>query len=136
MSRDFVSDIKHMHIHYGMDKAFANLDTDKLLSLLKFRAAFLKEELDEMNVAIDRDKNADDVCDALIDLVVVALGTLDAFGIDAYKAWDRVLKANMSKTAGINSSRPNEFNLPDLCKPTGFVAPTHADNVGRLAEIF
>ena len=135
MSRDLISDIKQMHIHYKMNEAFANLDADKLLPLLKFRVAFLQEELDEMNLAIE-ERNADDVCDAVIDLVVVALGTLDAFGIDAYKAWDRVLKANMSKTAGTNASRPNEFNLPDLCKPTSFVAPSHADNVGRLAEIF
>ena len=80
--------------------------------------------------------NAEDVVDALIDLCVVAIGTLDIFGIDPYKAWDEVLKANMNKTPGVNPSRPNPLNLPDLIKPAGWSAPSHAENHGNLGIIF
>ena len=80
--------------------------------------------------------NADDVVDALIDLCVVAIGTLDGFGVDSHKAWDAVLIANMNKEVGVKESRPNPLGLPDLIKPAGWVAPSHADNEGKLKEIF
>jgi predicted HAD superfamily Cof-like phosphohydrolase len=124
-----------MHSHYGLDKVFAEMPKEKLFYHLKFRLNFLEEELAEAWKAFD-EYNGDDMVDACTDLIVVALGTLDAFGVDAQVAWDRVLKANMSKIAGQNPSRPNNFNLPDLRKPDDFIAPTHADNVGRLQEAF
>ena len=37
----------------------------------------------------------EEVVDGLIDLCVVAIGTLDALGVDPYRAWDEVHKANM-----------------------------------------
>lgn len=134
MSRDYAHDIADMHYHYGMTKAFDALsgDPEKLKALLKFRLDFIKEELTESYEA----KNADDLVDGLVDIIVVALGTLDAFQVDATEAWNRVLEANMTKVGGINPTRPNAFGLPDLIKPGNFQAPTHADNVGMLAEIF
>lgn len=132
MSADWVDDIDQMHFKYGTGAAMLDMDKDKLKLFLEFRANFLQEELDELRSA----KNADDVVDALIDLCVVAIGTLDAFEVDAYKAWDAVLVANMNKKVGVKASRPNPLGLPDLVKPEGWVAPTHADNVGRLDEIF
>jgi predicted HAD superfamily Cof-like phosphohydrolase len=72
----------------------------------------------------------------LIDLCVVAIGTLDAFNVDAHTAWDRVLEANMNKEVGIKESRPNPLGLPDLIKPAGWTAPTHADNVGLLNKTY
>jgi len=76
--------------------------------------------------------NPEEVVDALIDLCVVAIGTLDAYGVDSNKAWDEVLKANMSKEPGIKPERPNPLGLPDLMKPEGWVAPSHVGNYGRL----
>jgi len=80
-------------------------------------------------------KDADEIVDGLIDLCVVAIGTLDAFGVDAHTAWDRVHKANMSKEVGVKESRPNPLGLPDLIKPEGWEAPTHVDNLGKLNDI-
>jgi len=99
---------------------------------LEFRVKFLKEELTELEDNLD---NPEEIVDALIDLCVVAIGTLDAFDIDAYKAWDEVHKANMSKEVGIKASRPNPLNLPDLIKPTGWQAPSHEGNHGLLKYI-
>ena len=61
---------------------------------------------------------------------------LDAYQVDSLEAWNRVLDANMAKEIGIKPSRPNPLGLPDLIKPEGWIAPTHADNVGLLAKVF
>jgi predicted HAD superfamily Cof-like phosphohydrolase len=132
MSKNWVEDIANMHAKYGVHPVLKEFDKEKLAKFLEFRANFLQEELDELKTA----KNADDVVDALIDLCVVAIGTLDAFNVDSYTAWDRVLEANMNKQVGIKESRPNPLGLPDLIKPEGWTAPTHADNVGMLNKLY
>ena len=132
MSANWVLDIEDMHTKFGVNDAINKLTPDQLKQFLEFRIKFLQEELDEMSNA----KSADDVVDALIDLCVVAITTLDAYEVDAYEAWDRVLAANIAKEAGVNPSRPNPLGLPDLIKLPGWVAPTHQDNVGLLSKIF
>lgn len=132
MSRNWVSDINKMHAHYGVHEVLSQLDADKLRTFLKFRVDFLQEELDEMRTA----NNAEDVVDALIDICVVAIGTLDAFSVNSHKAWDEVLKANMKKKVGVRESRPNPLGLPDLTKPPGWQAPSHEGNHGSLTEVF
>lgn len=121
-----------MHRHYGVHPVIDQMDSDKLRQFLKFRIDFLQEELDEMRTA----ESAEDVVDALIDLCVVAIGTLDAFNVNSHKAWDEVLKANMKKKVGVKESRPNPLGLPDLIKPEGWKAPSHEGNHGLLGDIF
>ena len=132
MSRDWAFDIAMMHEKYGVHPVVEKMDADTLKKFLEFRVRFLDEELTELKTAT----NADDVVDALIDLCVVAIGTLDGFGVDSHKAWDAVLEANMNKKVGVKESRPNPLGLPDLIKPEGWTAPSHADNEGKLKEIF
>jgi predicted HAD superfamily Cof-like phosphohydrolase len=142
MSTNWVQDIADMHQKYGVNPVIRNFDKDKLEAFLKFRIDFLQEELDEMRNAVanrqasalDTANASDDVVDALIDLCVVAIGTLDAFDVNAYEAWDRVHKANMNKEVGVKASRPNPLGLPDLIKPEGWVAPTHKDNLGLVTK--
>ena len=67
---------------------------------------------------------------------VIAIGTLDLFGVDAWKAWDEVLKRNMQKKSGIKPGRPNPLGLPDLLKPEGWKDPDHTGNVGMLDKVF
>jgi predicted HAD superfamily Cof-like phosphohydrolase len=141
-SKDWVKDIAAMHTKFGVNSVIRELPKEKLETFLKFRIAFLQEELDEL---IDASTNpdykrptdrAEDVVDALIDLCVVAIGTLDAFDVDSHEAWRRVDEKNMLKNSGANPSRPNPLGLPDMIKPSGWVAPTHADNVGLLSKLF
>lgn len=140
----WVGDIAGMHTKFGVNKVLRQLDRDKLEAFLKFRIDFLQEELDEMRGAlvdyqagkVEGLKAADDTVDALIDLCVVAIGTLDAFDVNADTAWNRVHRANITKEVGIKESRPNPLGLPDLIKPEGWVAPTHADNIGMLSKVF
>ena len=142
MSTNWVQDIADMHQKYGVNPVVRNFDKDKLEAFLKFRIDFLQEELDEMRNAVanrqasalDTANASDDVVDALIDLCVVAIGTLDAFDVNAYEAWDRVHKANMNKEVGVKASRPKPLGLPDLIKPEGWVAPTHKDNLGLVTK--
>lgn len=135
MSLNWNQDIGDMHQHYGVKEAVSKLDAEKLKAYLIFRFNFLQEELNEGKNAIV-DRNSEELVDSLIDLCVVAIGTLDAYGIDAQKAWDEVLKANMNKRVGIKASRPNPFGLPDLIKPDGWQAPSHAGNHGIISKAF
>jgi len=130
----WAEDIHAMHQKFGVHKWMARKideeDYSTLREFLDFRIKFLEEELNETKAAVVLDKNAQEVVDGLIDLCVVAIGTLDILGVDANKAWSRVHKANMSKEPGKKPSRPNPLGLPDMIKPEGWVGPNHADNVG------
>jgi predicted HAD superfamily Cof-like phosphohydrolase len=128
---DWVSDISNMHDHYGVREKVRQFDQEKLKKFLEFRVKFLEEEMKELKDA----ETAEDVVDALIDLCVVAIGTLDLFDVDAHKAWNVVHDANMSKEVGIKESRPNPLGLPDLIKPEGWKAPTHEHNHGLLNAV-
>lgn len=131
----WVKDIEKMHEKFGVhDWVDKNKnDKEKLKRFLDFRVAFLKEELNEIEKAIT-DKEPAEVVDGLIDLCVVAIGTLDAFEVDSKKAWNRVHEANMSKEPGVKPSRPNPLGLPDLIKPEGWKAPQHHDNTGNIPD--
>ena len=144
MSMNWVADMAAMHQKFGVNPVVRNFDKEKLRAFLEFRRKFLQEELDEMQKAmddfdagkIDAQTASDDIVDALIDLCVVAIGTLDAYDVNAYTAWNRVYDANMEKEVGVKESRPNPLGLPDLIKPAGWTAPTHADNVGTVIKAF
>lgn len=132
MSKDWADDIHGMHTHYGFREKINYFDPEQLKKLLEFRVRFLEEEMRELKEA----KDAEDVVDALIDLCVVAIGTMDLFLVDANEAWDRVHKANMAKQTGIKASRPNPLGLPDLIKPEGWESPNHDGNHGALKAVF
>lgn len=131
MSKDWINDIADMHTKYGVNTAIRGFDKEKLAKFLEFRVNFLQEELNEMKDGT----NADDIVDALIDLCVVAIGTLNAYDVDAHEAWNRVHEKNMQKVVGIKASRPNKLGLPDLIKPEGWTPPTHEDNIGLLSKV-
>jgi hypothetical protein len=138
MSNNWVQDINDMQVKFGVDKWVAKKvaegDTVSLRKYMQFRIDFLKEELKETSDAFEAG-DAEEIVDGLIDLCVVAIGTLDAFGIDAYKAWDAVHTANMAKEPGVKPSRPNPLGLPDLIKPEGWTAPSHEGNHALISKL-
>ena len=129
MSKDWVKDINEMHAKYGVHEWVKNANEQQLRKFVEFRMGFIKEEFEETLDAM-LNKNPEEMVDGLIDLCVVAIGTLDAFGVDAHKAWDEIHRANMSKETGVKPERPNPLGLPDLIKPKGWIAPNHEDNHG------
>ena len=136
MSFDWVKDIAEMQYKYGV-KAWMlenQDDKEKMRKYLEFRINFLREELDETQKAF-AESDPEEIVDGLIDLCVVAIGTLDAYGINPYTAWDQVLKANMNKEVGVKPERPNPLGLPDLIKPEGWEAPSHEGNYGKFNNI-
>ena len=133
MSKDWVKDIHDMQTKY-QTREWVNNNKDKLRDFLEFRVDFLEEELGETSAALVN-ADAEEIVDGLIDLCVVAIGTLDAFGVDPYKAWDEVLYANMRKNVGVKSTRPNPLGVPDLVKPDDWEAPSHKGNYGKLNDI-
>ena len=64
--------------------------------IVKLRYDLIKEELDELSVAI-KDKDIVEVADALTDLLYVVYGAGHAFGIDLDKCFAEVQSSNMSK---------------------------------------
>jgi len=137
MSNDWVKDMRQMASKYKIQDAVNNLDSAQLKAFLQFRINFLQEELDEMKKAAipNQPIDSEEVVDALIDLCVVAIGTLDLFDINAYEAWNEVLEANMNKKVGIKETRPNPLGLPDLIKPKDWKAPSHKGNHGKLSGL-
>ena len=133
MSNDLIRDIAEMHAKYGVNEKVRSLSNEHLRKFLEFRYRFLQEEMTELRDSIDKN-DADGIVDAIIDLLVVGIGTLDAFDVDTQTAWDRVLVANLNKSVGVKATRPNELGLPDLIKNEGWVAPVHHDNIGLLEK--
>lgn len=132
MSKNWVLDMEEMHSKYGVHewvkKTIASGDTEKLKAFLNFRIkTMLNEEFNETVTALENG-DAEELVDGLIDLCVIAIGTLDAFGVNAEKAWNEILRANMSKDVGVKATRPNPLGLPDLIKPEGWTGPDHSDN--------
>lgn len=129
-------DMKQMHDKYKLSQWVNDVrfsDKEKLKKFLEFRMNFLKEEYEETQKAY-KEKDVEEVIDGLIDLCVIAIGTLEAFGVDADKAWKEVYRANMNKEVGVKAERPNPLGLPDLIKPEGWKAPSHKENHGYLSD--
>ena len=64
--------------------------------IVQLRYELIKEEVEELNQAID-DKDITEVADALTDILYVTYGAGHAFGIDLDKCFEEVQSSNMSK---------------------------------------
>lgn len=113
-----------------------NDDVDAIKQLIDFRIKdLLAEEFLETQEAL-RNEDAEELVDGLIDIVVIALGTLEMMDVDANTAMERVAYANTQKVPGVKPGRPNPLGLPDLVKPKGWSGPDHVDNHGLLDYIW
>ena len=90
------------------------------------RLAMMSEELDELRAA----ETPEDRVDALIDLLVFTVGTIELAGVDLQKAFNTVMEANMAKVPGTVTR--DGITGQDLIKPDGWVAPDHTGNTGGL----
>jgi predicted HAD superfamily Cof-like phosphohydrolase len=80
----------------------------------------IKEEFDELKVAID-DANSTDVVDALTDILVVTIGAAHSMGCDIEGAWKEVMKTNFAKIGDDGKIRKREDGK--VLKPIGWVPP-------------
>ena len=81
-------------------KSKASFPSEKIVDL---RFALIKEELSELEVALD-EKNITEVADALTDILYVTYGAGHAFGINLDQCFDEVQNSNMSKLG--NDGKP------------------------------
>lgn len=132
-NKSWPRDIAEMHKKFGVNDRKKSMSESEKALWLDLRVRMQAEELEELQDAV-RDNDAEGVVDALVDTLVFAVGTLDILGVDANKAWDVVMDANMAKSPGVKPGRPNPLGLPDLIKPEDWVEPTHEDNLGNTKE--
>ena len=114
--------VKNFMETFGQEvKNTPSFSTDKIN---KLRYDLIKEELDELKIAMDN-KDFLEVADALTDILYVTYGAGHAFGIDLDKCFQEVQNSNMSKLDkngkpiynenGKVMKGPNYFK-PDLSK--------------------
>ena len=86
--------VKNFMETFGQEvKNRPSFSTDKIN---KLRYDLIKEELDELKVALDN-KDFVEVADALTDILYVTYGAGHAFGIDLDECFEEVQNSNMSK---------------------------------------
>ena len=114
-----IDKIKQMHEQFGITHAEAEFTSEERL----FRIGAMLEELSEFTTS----KTKEDELDALVDLVVFALGTAERMGYSQVftTAFNRVMISNMSKTLGANNKR-GSFEI-DLVKGPDFKPATLTD---------
>ena len=87
-------DVRFFMKTYGQEvKEKPEFPEEKITSL---RIKLIKEELGELQEAL-KDKNLEEIADALTDLLYVTYGAGHAFGIDLDKCFAEVQRSNMSK---------------------------------------
>lgn len=129
------TDISLMHEKFKVHDVVEKMDKEKLLDYLKFRFKMIQEEVTEGTDAIEA-RDPEEVVDAIIDMIVFGVGTLDAMKVDFDEAWNKVHIANMEKEPGVKEGRKNLFNFPDLIKPDGWIGPNHSGNHGLIGDLF
>lgn len=81
----------------------------------------IKEEVDELNLAIDNNDQVE-VLDALVDILVVTIGAIHSMGADAEGAWKEVMHTNFAKIdKGTGKVRKREDGK--VLKPVGWQGP-------------
>ena len=92
-----MSNFEHVKVFmekYGQEiKSKAEFPDEKII---KLRYNLIKEELDELKIAM-QEKNLEEIADALTDLLYVTYGAGHAFGINLDKCFEEVQRSNMSK---------------------------------------
>jgi predicted HAD superfamily Cof-like phosphohydrolase len=113
--------IKEMHTKFGIsyDGPPRSLDHAEK----NFRVAALFEELEEFA----QDDTLVGQYDALLDLMVFALGTMERMGYPLSEGFATVMACNLAKQVGNNPSKSNpgrgQYKGVDLVKPDGWTGP-------------
>lgn len=87
----------------------------------EYRIGFMQEELDEYVTSIDLSEKID----ALVDLVVVAMGTAYMHGFDWDAHWELVYEKNMQKRRAKEASESKRGHSLDIIKPREWTPPDH-----------
>jgi predicted HAD superfamily Cof-like phosphohydrolase len=81
----------------------------------------IEEEAKELSVAINNHDKIETL-DALIDILVVTIGTIHSMGADAEGAWKEVMSTNFAKIDK-DTGKVRKREDGKVLKPLGWVAP-------------
>jgi len=118
---DVESDIRVFHRKFGL--LYSGPPRTLPRELFDFRFKFMMEELGEYYTAVESGTR-EQMFDALLDLVYVAVGTCHLHGFPFNEGWQRVQRANMKKVRG-----KSKRSKVDVIKPKGWVHPNLSDLV-------
>lgn len=140
---DVSTDVESFHKKFGLE--YGGRPRVVVGQLGEFRVKFLEEELREYKKAYYQAsydlqarpemvaEHLEDMLDALVDIVYVAVGNAYIMGLPFDEAWRRVHVANMAKQrATTPSERGGMF---DVVKPPGWTPPSHRDLVEHHAHV-
>lgn len=117
--------VQQMHQKFGIEYNGEPRQLDK--EEFEFRIKAFNEEINEYIKAYE-EGNLEDQLDALIDLMVFALGACEKQGFHFVEhAFSRVMTANMAKERVANASESKRGHAFDLKKPEGWRAPYFGD---------
>ncbi len=111
-------DVRTFMKTYGQEIKSKPMFPDK--KIVKLRYNLIKEELDELQIAIQQ-KDLVEVADALTDLLYVIYGAGHSWGIDLDKCFAEVQRSNMSKLGDNGQPIYNKYGKvmkgPNYFKP-------------------
>jgi|TARA_R100000963_G_scaffold33759_1_gene26334 predicted HAD superfamily Cof-like phosphohydrolase len=84
----------HTSFRHPIDEPYLLVGFDHKKSL---RIRLIREEYEELTLAINENKNKEDILKELCDLVYVCIGFADTYGWDFDVAFNKVHQSNMSK---------------------------------------
>ena len=114
---NFESVKKFMQIFNQEIKEKAEFPENKIISL---RLELIKEELNELTVAIDN-RDIKEVADALTDILYVTYGAGHAFGINLDRCFEEVQNSNLSKLG--HDGKPIYNNAGKVMKGPNYFKP-------------
>jgi predicted HAD superfamily Cof-like phosphohydrolase len=88
---------------------------------LNMYLGLIKEEGDELQAAIVKQDKVETL-DALIDILVVTVGTLHSLGVDAEGAWNEVMRSNFAKIDQ-ETGKVTKREDGKVLKPEGWTPP-------------
>lgn len=117
MDNKLLQSVKNMHEKFGLAN---NAGPTSLTSEEKaFRIVALREEIQEYEDSTDLVNEYD----ALIDLMVFAVGTFERQGFPLQEGFDTVMECNMKKELAGSSEKSKRGFKRDLVKPQGWTGP-------------
>ena len=121
-SIDMFNDIIDMHEKFKIDSdVWASGPRLLIGDERTFRISAMKEELIEF---IEAETPIDQI-DALVDLVVFAMGAAEQMGAKWNPHWREVMEKNMQKELVKNAGESKRGHKLDLKKPEGWTPPDH-----------
>jgi predicted HAD superfamily Cof-like phosphohydrolase len=87
----------------------------------KMYLGLIEEEFKELQVAVDNNDQLETL-DALIDILVVTIGTIHSMGADAEGAWKEVMQTNFAKIDK-ETGKVRKREDGKVLKPIGWVPP-------------